>query len=98
MQVLYAEAGSLLGAVGMILGSEGVVGVVGYTADSMNAAAVLGHGTVGWDLGEGTSNPFQLRYLDPVLYPCPFAPGGGSPAPGSPGVVEEEEVPGAPVG
>ena len=83
----------------MVLGSEGVVEVVGYTVDSMNAAAVvLGHGTVGRDPGEGTSNPFQFRYLDPVLYPYPFAPGGGSPAPGSPGVVEGEEVPGVPVG
>ena len=83
----------------MVLGSEGVVVVVGYTTDSRNAAVVvLDRGTVDWDLAEDTLNLFQLRYLDPVLYPCPFAPGGDSPAPGSPGVGEGVVVAGAPVG
>jgi len=85
--VLCAEVGSLVGAVGVVLDSGEVGEVVGYTVGSRDAAvAVLNHGTVDWDPGEDTLNLFQLRGLGPVLYPCPVAPGGGSPAPGSPGV------------
>ena len=88
-----------MGAVGMISGSWEVGEVVGCTAGSKGAAvAVLDHGTVDWDPGEDTLNLFQLRGLGPVLYPCPFAPGDGSLAPGSLGVAEREAVSGAPVG
>ena len=82
----------------MLLGSWEVGEVVGCTAGSKDAAvAVLDHGTVDWDPGEDTLNLFQLRGLGPVLYPCLFAPGGGSLAPGSPDVEEGEAVSGAPV-
>lgn len=83
----------------MMLGSEEEEVVVDYTTGSRNAVAVvLDRGTVGWDPAEDILNLFQLRYLYPVLYPCPFVPGGDSPAPGSPGVAEGEAVSGVPVG
>ena len=83
----------------MVLGSKGVVVVAGYTVGSRSAVAVVpGRGIVGWDPAVDTLNPGRLPYLGPVLYPCPFVPGGGSRVRGSPDVVEEEEVAGTLVG
>ena len=99
MLVLCVEVGLLVGAVGMVFGSEGVGEVVGYTIGSRNVVTVvLDRGTVDWDPAEDTLNLFQFRYLDLVFYPCPFAPGDDSLAPGSLDVAEGEAVPDAPVG
>ena len=67
--------------------------------DSGDGVAVaLTRGTGGWDQVEDTSNPFQLPYLGPVLYPCPFVPGGENHGHGSPDVTVGEAVVGTLVG
>ena len=99
MLVLFVEADSSAGTVGIALGSKRVEEVVGYMADSRNAVTlVLDHGTVDWDQVEDTSNLCRPPYLGPALCPCPFVPGGGSHVRGNLDVVVVEVVVGTLVG
>ena len=98
MPVLSVEAGSLVGAAGVVLGSTGVGEVVGYMVGSRNGVAVvLDRGIVGWGPVEDTLNLCHLPYPGPDLYPCPFVLDDGSRVRGSLGVVEGEGVAGTPV-
>ena len=79
MGVFFVKVDSLVCAVGVVSGSKGAGEEVDCMTDSMNVVVVvLDPGTVDWDLGERTSNPFLRRDPDPEFCPCPVVPGDDS--------------------